>query len=378
MFALSQEEQEVSPHCMRFKNWWIYDLRIFNEFWQNKIQQRSNLILEKTTWQGILRAYEIQVFSPLSSLELLAQDYFDQFRILISKRQIQKVFQHFYRLGLQRVGNLRKIPFAEIQKRFGKDWHDFFKGVLEPQDSLWRWEAFRKPQILEALRYSEDSLYEASRIKELVQVILEKWGQQHPWLGIERLEIHLGAEREEGDRQIEILFAHLPSFDRDRSWMMRVIEERLSNLSLEAPIQKIQIRAFPREKRRQIQLSLFQESTRGLQVQELCERLRTQGFQAFQPKLLPSQIPEESWQKDILSSESLRLQETHELRPLIQYPPKVIPEPHGKLYFTERLQWFDVQGHTHRRDYYLWYSTQRWLWIFRNEEDQWFEQGIAE
>jgi len=374
-------DADISPHCMKFQKLWIYDLRIFNEFWQNKIKTKKEIIFDKSVWSVVLKAYGLQTFSPLLYLQKFAKDYFDHYRSPISSKQIEKVFHHFHRLGVHKLGHLQKIPFAQIQTRWGKDWGDFFKGVVDPEFTLWKWEPYRKPQVLEASSFFEDPVIHMEIIKETCRQQLESWSKIYPHLGLERIVLNLGAQTEEGDQCLELDFGNQPSLKKEMDWILRVLEERLLQLQLQSPLQQISIKLFPKLKSPGLQLSLFQKQDTCTNFKDICQKLAAQGFSAFQPEVLSSNVPEDSWRKAESYKESSSfwsLPQTNITRPLIQYAPRNIPEPKGKLYFTERLHWFDELGKEFKRDYYLWFSHSRWLWIFKNQAGQWHEQGIAE
>ncbi len=371
---------DISPHCMKFQKLWIYDLRIFNEFWQTKMQAKKDLIFEKSIWRAVLKAYGLHTFSTLSQLQKFTLDYFDHYRSPISSKQIEKVFHHFHRLGIQKIGHLQKIPFAQIQARWGKDWCEFFRGVLDPDFTLWKWEPYRKAQVLEASSFFEDPVIHMELVKEACRQQLETWSKIYPSLSIEKIILTLGAQTEEGDQFLEVGFGNHPSLKKEFAWILRVLEEHLLHIELQSPLQNISLKLFPKPQSKGLQLSLFQKTDTSVSFQEISEKLAVQGYFAFQPELLPSNVPEDSWRKTNPqnSQKNMGAHPVATTRPLIQYAPRNIPEPKGKLYFTERLHWFDELGKEFKRDYYLWFSHGRWLWIFKNQEDQWLEQGIAE
>jgi len=118
-----------------------------------------------------------------------------------------------------------------------------------------------------------------------------------------------------------------------------------------------------------------------LAYKNICERLENQGFPVFKPIEQPSYVPELSWTRrsPLAKKENLAAPaERGIFRPLIHLPPKEIPKPLGRLQFTERITWFDESGTQRQRDYYLARFPRQWAWVFQNESQQWFQQGIVE
>lgn len=379
MFAVGLNFLEISPSCMRFNHWWIYNLSPLHETLKNKIQSEmsSKLFFGSSPWKALLQAYGISLFSPLPRLQAFSEDYHAYFQTRVSRNQIEKLFQRLYHLGLDRVGHLRKLPYSQIYKRFGKDWADFIKGVLEPEETHWKWISYCPQKILNAHIDPEFSICEIPYLSAEIFRQLEEWAKKNLSLFFSKLLIQLIGLDSDTDQNLELEFPKRMCLQKDLPWVKKIIHERLSRVELLSPITRIQLKLECSPPRQSVQLSLFQDRSSPHCLKELCNKLRTQGYQAFVPRPTHSFLPERSWEK---AEPELYYQfpEKSIFRPLIQYPPRPIPAPEGRVFPTEILHWTDSKGCTHSRQYYICRSYRKWIWVFKDERGSWFEQGILE
>lgn len=382
MFAISSQELALSPHCMRFKHLWIYDLRVFHHFWRNKVRE-ENCVTGPSAWSCVLSHYQISLFSPIEQIRIFAQDYHQHFRTKnlkknrVSHHSIEKIFKHFRRVGIFRVGDLKKIPFNQIQKRFGKSWRVFFQGILEPESSEWSWEAYRKNETLSTSIEPDYSLTSTQQVNELCLKSLNEWSNQNSQIFVEKIKISLSSFEIEEDQEIDLFFSNRPELTSQLTWIKRVLEDRLQELDLKAPISCLRIQLEPSLIKSSVQLSLFEDRQSSIEWQSACERLIALGFDVFQPKAHHSYRPEDSWVKDLPFHKRLLLPHIR-LRPLVQFHPQPISKPESRMSFTERIEFFDSDGIHRKRDYFIHRDKRHWAWIFKNEKEEWFEQGIVE
>ncbi|MDB5037590.1 MAG: nucleotidyltransferase [Bacteriovoracaceae bacterium] len=383
MFAISREHESLSPSAMKFANWWIYDLHSFHSFWQQLIQNKTHLFVEQTVWSALLKAYQIHLFSPMSSLIPFAKDFHEHYpdfksKQKVSDKKIEEVFQIFSHLGLKKVEQLKRFSRDELQKRFGPHWALFFEGILNPE-SPWKWISHRSPEILFWSFEFEYFCIDSALLFQEISRGISLLAAEKPLFSIHQLEITFvlseGNENlKPSENEMQLSFTYEPSLQKDNLWILKLIEERLSHFKFDHPVWKFQMKLFPAGAKRSYQLSLFDKSDE-ISWGELQQKLKDQNFKAFQPAPTFSYLPEKSWTRgEIRSTASF-----HGLfRPLIQGLPEKISPPESSLKFTERLTWFDQKGIHYQRDYFIARDQRAWIWIFRNEKDEWFKQGIIE
>ncbi|PIR21718.1 MAG: hypothetical protein COV44_11650 [Deltaproteobacteria bacterium CG11_big_fil_rev_8_21_14_0_20_45_16] len=378
MFALSLNFQNLSPTCMKFCDYWLYDLECFHHFWKDKLQKNKNIHIAPTAWDLVLRVEKINLFSGMKELQSFAKKYHAFYHDKVGAKASEKLFSHLSRLGIQKVGQLRRLPHSQIQSRFGKVWADFFKCVLNPGISEWRWIPYGESVVLEE---TFDPDFELTNFQPLVfkcSEILGHWAEQKPDLCIEEMSLNLSSWDSQEDQSLSLEFRHQPLLSKNIAWISRLLEDRLQRFQFFSPLSRIRLSLKPVYHKRSIQLSLFnKEQASSLSWMELAERLKSLGFESFQPELLPSFVPETSWARKA-PSQVLHLERRFSFRPLIQMKPQKITPPNSKIYFTERLAWIDVQGDHCERDYFITHAQGRWLWIFKNEKSEWFKQGVVE
>jgi len=378
MFALSRDFQKLSPACMKFCEYWLYDLRCFHHFWKDKLQKNKNIQIAPTVWELILRAEKINLFSDMKELRRFSEKYHNFYCHKISSKASEKLFSHLSRLGIQKVGHLRRLPYSQTQSRFGKLWAEFFKHLLNPSSADWRWIPCGEAVILEE---SFDPEFELINLQPLVfkcAEILSNWAEQKPDLCIEEISLELSSWDSLEDQSLNLEFRHQPLLSKNIAWISRLLEDRLQSFQFFAPLSRIRLSLKPVYHKRSIQLSLFnKEQVISLGWTELSERLKALGFESFQPELLPSFVPETSWARKA-PSQVLYLERRFFYRPLIQMKPQKIKPPESEIYFTERLAWIGDQGEHCERDYFITHAQGLWLWIFKNEKSEWFKQGVVE
>ncbi len=381
MYIVSRRLSPLSPHIMKFQDFWIYDLRPFHDFWKKTVLEKdisssqSSMTWDESAWGALLKIYGIHTFAPTHTLEAFAQDYHQHFHTKISPHAQKKFFEVMRRLGLNRIGHLKRLTFIEIGKRFGRAWADFMKGVFEPQKTPWPWEKFRTQEPLRWSENFDDPSASSEFILERFMNGVHALAQEQKDL-IQKMEFSLFfGERE----NLEIPFSHPISLSKEQAWIRKILQERLFSLQLESSVSRLEICAIPAEPLSSKQLSLFDSQAPQIALESLCKKLENQGFQVFKPSPSPSYIPESSWFRvSPLSAQSNLETNRAQLRPLIQFPPRNIEAPTGILKKTEQIEWCDMQGQLRSRTYYMTRKTRYWAWVFQTEDGRWFEQGVVE
>lgn len=385
MFAVSDKLEAFSNLVMKFENLWIYDLSHFHEHWKNQILLKKEIALGKSPWQALLHWHKLHLFSSLNEILPLARQFHRHHHHPLSAKNIRDIFSTLDRLGLQKYGHLRRLSRASIQKRFGKDWALFFEGLAEPLKATWAWKNFKMPDPLDRTHDLEEPSVNALEILEFIKVHLhqdlsEKFSSKR--LG--RLCIGFVHSENAEQESVELTFTHPLAWQKHWAWLMRLLEERLLALQLCGPVMRVHLYGCFETEDGFFQLSLFEKKAQWHALQELCKKLENQNISVFQPSFMPSYLPEATWSRASIL-EPAKISEHGLHRPLIQYEPRKLMslESNGaglssRFHFSERVTWVDEKGEKHKRDYYFLRTTRLWKWVFKNEKDEWFEQGIVE
>lgn len=382
MYVVSRQAEPLSSAVMRFQALWIYDLSAYHSFWKESVQTRSStssMAWDDFIWKALAKIYGLHLFSPTEALIPFARDYHQHRRHLIGSKNIRDLFASLRRLGLEKIGHLRRLPRSQFQKRFGRAWADFFHGISEPETAEWIWEPLRSQDPLLWSTEFETASVDAGQIVNVICEGLLKISQKSASLRTQKIELQLQLS----DPEIILFeFPHPLILQTELGWIRYLITERLHRLSLDAAVWRVSLRIFPSEPSTTAQLSLFQKQ-KGLadiQRKAFYERLENQGFQIFVPQSEPSYLPEESWGRisPLTKSSEVEFSSHGLFRPLIQLSPQRISSPSGALRFTERISWFDSEGAHHTRDYFVARADRHWIWIFRTQANEWFQQGVVE
>jgi len=369
---------------MRFQQLWIFDLTAYHSFWQKQVLKDAALekwSVGENPWQALMHFYGLHLFSPLEDLAPLARDFHTHRKNPVNSKNIRDVFAAFRRLGLLRIGHLRRLPFPGLQKRFGKSWADFLRGILTPTECPWIWEPFRKQDPLSWTTDLEEPSVDAFLILENLMSGFRKIAESSPESRIQKFNISLHLSH---PQIFEFDFPHSISLQKDSAWIRKLIEEKLHHLCLEESVFRLRVDAFPVELKAAGQLSLFGNRAENLtsektRLHHFYRRLENQGYSIFKPQSLPSYVPEKSWAKvSPLNENAGVIVDRGLIRPLIQKDILPIPVPDKSCKFTERITWFDEKGIEHRRDYFMMRQTRAWAWVFRDKNENWFEQGVIE
>jgi hypothetical protein len=384
MFAVSKRKAELSPTQMKFGEFWIYDLRAFHTFWRQLVQDQNDVVVSDTVWNALLSAYGIHLFAPLVQLIPFARDFHKHYPDLrgeMSEKKIKEVFQIFAHLGLKKVEHLKRFSRDDIQKRFGRNWGIFFQGVLTPQ-TPWTWYAYREPEVLSTTFEFEDFCIDAALLLQEMSRALLHLSKDNPRFALRKLQVTFVLSQgneffRTQENEIHLSFTYEPLLEKDFGWILKLIEKRLYEMHFDYPIWKFELDLYPAGAKSTYQLSLFKNKQEEMNWYELCQKLADQNFCAFEPAPTFSYLPEKCWQK--VQSPKQLAWPTHALsRPLLQESPKKIPPPESALKFTERLAWFDEEGKNFERDYFIARGKGKWIWVFRDQQDEWFQQGVVE
>ncbi|MBN8555899.1 MAG: hypothetical protein J0L93_10680 [Deltaproteobacteria bacterium] len=381
MFVVSAQNLKFSPYIMRFADWYIYDLKNLHDFWKVRIQEAegADYVCGDSLWKAILKAYQLQTFSPLQDLKIFAETYHSFFKTKISAKNIADTFAILRRLGLDRLGNLNRLPFSEIQARFGKTWALFFQGVISPAEAFWKWIPYREKEVFYLEHEFENLCADCAELMEPIENYLKKLSESEPNLQIEKLSLQFVTYETTDDPGFDLPTTYPYLLSRDQLWIFKLLHERVLSLKFSSPISKILFRIHSTDRAESLQLSLFSNDlAKSLEYKSLCEKLLNEKFDVFVPEILPSYLPETSWKKTQPTKE-IQIPNYGLFRPLIQEVPSPIAPPDDlRIWFTERLAWFDTKGSAHSRDYFISRVPQRWIWIFQDENQNWFRQGVIE
>ncbi|TVQ79444.1 MAG: hypothetical protein EA369_04745 [Bradymonadales bacterium] len=375
MFALSDEFKDLSPQVMRFRLVWIYDCTGVSNFWKNKIRSEKAVLTEDSAWKLICKFYGIHLFSSLQELENLSKTYFEEFNLKVSPQQQLKVYTQLRRLGLTKVGHLKKIPDDQIQRRWGKDWLNFFRGVLGSPKAVWPWIPHRKIKEFRLKKAFDFGVCDSAILIEESLELLLQLSKEQSQIHLRQIDIFLGSQEEGADFHLPFLFHSSPLLAQSFDWLKKLFILRFSQIELLAPLSQIEIKLLPAEAPRAQQLHLFQTKPAAVSVSEITERLSSLGAKIFQPQGLPSRLPERSWHK-VAPKENFKISTPPLYYPLIQHRPKEIPQPRAELYLVEQLVEFEASGEELRRDYFVAFMNGRWRWIFKDQTQKWFQQGL--
>jgi hypothetical protein len=329
-----------------------------------------------TPWQALLKSYGIHLFSATPELIPFAEAFHRHRKNSVRSKEIQNLFQSLRRLGLVRVGHLSRLSFQEIQKRWGKAQAEWWRGVTQPEGANWIWIPYRQTEPLEWKGDLEEPSIDALQIKEFIAHGLNQLISQSKRIAIDKISIRLHLSDPE---EIIFSFAHSLILPRDRAWLLHLVEERLNKLCLDGSVWRVHLLAHPVVHESRGQLSLFSQESNQVKQRELLEKLENKNIFSFVPLWTPSALPEDSWKKASALQHTFDPKQGWALsRPLYQEPPRMRRQPEGVLDFLERITWHDAQGRLVQRDYYKVRDRRAWRWIFKNQSEQWFEQGVIE
>jgi len=377
MFALSLEDKNLSPLAMRFMSYWLYDLRPCSSFWRNKVSQNEEFLTAGSPWDLLCKVYNIHLFSSLTEVRVFAKDYFYFFQKDHPSKRFEKVFLQLHRLGMTKLGHLKRIPKDQMIRRWGKDWTELFIGLMEPTRSTWPWISYRKPLLLEKKKVFDFGVQEVDLLIEEVLSILKGWHQKKSNLHLKALHIQLITQEVGEDVSLEFHFHSSPLLGGQMDWLQRLLQFRFAQLQLSCPLSALNITLEPAAPAQNLQLSLFSSSSKSRPLNEVIERLHSFGAQLFQPQILASSLPESSW-TTIPPKENFKIEAFIQNRPLIQHPPQSIPAPDYPLQLVEQVDCFSTNGIRLHRDYFVAFRKGRWRWLFEDQNKNWFQQGLAE
>lgn len=377
MFALSAEDRSFSPLVMRFHTFWIYDLRSTSQFWKEKISKQSCVILGKSPWEALLPVYGLQNFSDLWAVDKFAQDYFSLFHPKVSRAQQKKVFAQLHRLGIRKIGHLRKLPASQIKQRWGEAWSQFLRGLLLLEEVHWPWISERKPLWIEEQEDFDFGVTDLSLLEAAILQVLEKVLKKTPSLYLKRIHIEFCSQEPGEDQELELHFHSHPLLSQSLNWIRRLLVLRLAGLSFFSAISRIRVHIEPSPPVQAAQLQLFSSRLPSISLEEFKERLESLGGKVFQPESLPHSLPEKSWRMTA-PSKDFQLPSVVWNRPLIQYEPIPLKAPEFRLFPVEKIDEFDEKGNKIHRDYFVGFFRRRWRWLYQDQNQNWYEQGLAE
>lgn len=297
------------------------------------------------------------------------------FPLIATELEFKKVEQ-LQRVGIQTLRDLLAIPMQEVARRFDIDLVNYIGRLMgqfkHPIDFYHPPECFESYQELlfdiENIQWLEKPL---SKLLHKLELFLTQRNQ----VGYE-LELVLH-QRDKEDSSIQFYSASGDYF-ADR-WMV-LCQLSLESIKLEAPVQGLTLRMVRGGELESTSSDLF-NGIQGEQTElELIGMLQAKLGKAQVRKVAHSHDPRPE-KATFLCDPTLPIPRTtsgHKLRPSFMLPyPEPLTDKISLIQGPERFVtgWWDGDDMT--RDYFIAQSNQgRWLWVFRNQDKQWFVHGL--
>ncbi|PPC79358.1 nucleotidyltransferase [Pokkaliibacter plantistimulans] len=286
-----------------------------------------------------------------------------------------KDVERLSRIGVLTIGDLLKLPLADLARRFDI-------GLINHVGRLTG--QFRHPLDFylpqSRFRQSLELLYEIDNTGVLQHPLshlldqLEAYLRQRGWM-TERLELLLH-QRDREDKKVSIASAR---GEYQASVWRSLAALTLQHVSLDAPVHSMtlcveQVSSYQAEK-----LDLLDGRQGCVAAEQLVSLLqarlgeaRVQGI-----TLVDDHRPERANQRSKPLTPAQAPAHLNRLRPSLMFEPRALREKVELLHGPERIVtgWWDQQ--TVKRDYYVARNQAgQWLWVFRNEQREWFVQGM--
>ena len=355
------------------------------QFWQ-QLQQ----VLQQAGYQY----HFATALQPLVA-RLLAQQGWDQF--LLQNEQIQqqlkalplqqaqlpdKLQEQLQRLGLTQLGDVLKIPQAELVRRFGADMLHYLQQLTGAKPALLQF-----VQPAEHFEQQLELLYEMERSDQLLGPLQHLFGllqlylQQRDQLAYQ-LEFCL-QQRQDQQQRLQLYSAQ--GEYQSKEWL-KLCELQLERLKLNKPVIQLKLilrRAGPRYAQYKTLFAGKQQLYTALQLLSL-----------LQARLGKDQIASPCLNNDLLPEQANRYTTALEpqtsiegslaaVRPAFLVDPPLVLDAEQQqqlqLYYgPERLSSGWWQQQSQHRDYYVGQNAQgQWLWLFRDlqQPEQLYLQG---
>jgi len=360
------------------------------QFWQ-QIQQ----VLQQAGYQ-----YHFATAQQPLVARLLAQQHWDQFLLQSDKIQQQlkalplqhaqlseKLQEQLQRLGLTQLGDLLKIPQAELVRRFGVEMLHYLQQLTGAKPALLQ---FIQPA--EHFEQQLELLYEMERSDQLMGPLQHLFGllqlylQQRDQLAYQ-LELCL-LQRQDQQQQLQLHSAQGEYQSKD--WL-KICELQLERLKLNKPVILLKLmlrRAGPRY----AQYKTLFAGNLGAGKEQLYSALQL--LSLLQARLGKDQVKSPCLANDLLPEQASSYAAALEpqatiagtlaaVRPafLVDPPQALDTEQQLQLqlhYGPERLSSGWWQQQSQHRDYYVGQNAQgQWLWLFRDlqKPEQLYLQG---
>lgn len=360
------------------------------QFWQ-QIQQ----VLQQAGYQ-----YHFATAQQPLVARLLAQQGWDQFLLQKDKIQQQlkalplqqaqlpeKLQEQLQRLGLTQLGDLLKIPQAELVRRFGVEMLQYLQQLTGAKPALLQ---FIQPA--EQFEQQLELLYEMERSDQLLGPLKHLFGllqlylQQRDQLAYQ-LELSL-LQRQDQQQQLQLHSAQGEYQSKD--WL-KISELQLERLKLNKAVIQLKL-SLRRAGPRYAQYKPLFAGNLGAGKEQLYSTLQL--LSLLQARLGKEQVKSPCLHNDLLPEQASSYASALEpqaaiagtlaaVRPafLVEPPLALDAEQQQQLqlhYGPERLSSGWWQQQSQHRDYYVAQNTQgQWLWLFRDlqQPEQLYVQG---
>lgn len=299
------------------------------------------------------------------------------------------------RLGLQQLGQLRKLPAAELNQRFGPALLTSLAQLTDPTAStaLCSYQpAEQFSQLLELRFQAEQSQYLVRPLALLLKRLEHYLYQRNQ--SCYRLELRLLLR----DQPPRVLTLQSPQAEAQACHWLTLWQLRLEALQLPAPVLAMQLTAQDYCEQAAFQQDLYAGKQGCYTTEQLLGLLQARlGAESLlRPVLAPSHLPEYAGLQQsapfdraltpnsapAADGKSLLANEPRlfapDARPAFVYP---TPQPlHETVRFqgtAERLQSHWWHADMPARDYRIGQNSKgQWLWVYRDEQQRWFIHGV--
>lgn len=300
------------------------------------------------------------------------------------------------RLGLQQLGQLRKLPAADLNQRFGQALLTCLAQLTDPATGTGfcgYQPAEQFSQLLELRFQAEQSQYLVRPLEVLLKRLQHHLYQRNQ--RCYRLELRLSLR----DQPPQVLTLQSPQAEAQACRWLALWQLRLETLQLPAPVLAMQLSAQDYCEQAADQQDLYAGKQGRYTTEQLLGLLQARlGAESLQrPVLVQSHLPEYAGQQQsaafatsltrhpplqavkeqALAADSSRFFAPDARPAFVYHIPQPLREAVRCQSTLERLQSHWWQADLPARDYRIGQNSKgQWLWIYRDEQQRWFIHGV--
>jgi len=289
----------------------------------------------------------------------------------LTAKQIEKLA----RVGIRDIKALLDLPIQELARRFDIDLVNYVGRLLGQ---------FKHPVTFyhppETFHTHLELLYEVTNVQWIEKPLLRLLKQLEPYLKLRdqvAFELEMGLIQRDMSKN-SIIFTSAQGEYRASSWA-RLCQLTLESVKLTQPVTEITLSVIRCGQANQAMADIFCGMKGKQSALELITLLQAKlgQSQIHKPNLSDDPRPEKRCQYIPPSEQASPSARAPQLRPSLLLPePRPLCEIVSLIHGPERIVtgWWD--GNPITRDYFIAHSEQgRWLWVFRNQDKQWFLHG---